>query len=294
VLDNNGSVSSTGPVSIVYNGTSGEFDFTGTDLRVGENVVTLMVDDGNGQIVDCMFSIFVNDIFGPVINSCPQDITVTAPDGACEIPVNWTLPVISDPCDNFTFTATHNPLDNFPVGETTTVTYTAMDQSGNMTSCSFDITVDGVCDTDDEIELAISFLIDGSTFLQGQSRDGIYIVENISTIDAGTPVEVLISKTSANAMITTLDLSATSANVFGGVPADNVDWEIVAQTTGLILLRTKPGVVLQAGGSSIIVFDFNAVGLPSSTAQSTGQLINDTGGDIDINNNFAQGTFIVN
>ena len=270
------------------------FDFTGTSLRVGENIVTLTVDDGNGQTETCMFSIFVNDIFGPVINSCPQDIFITAAPGACEIPVNWTQPAISDPCDNFTFTATHNPLDNFPVGETTTVTYTAMDPSGNMTSCSFNITIDGVCDTDDEIEIAVSFLIDGSTFTQGQVRDGIYIVENISSEDAGTPVEILISKTSSNAMATNLDLTATSANVFGGLPANNADWEIVVETSGLLFLRTKPGVVLEAGASSIIVFEFDAVGLPSSTAQTTGQLLNGTGGDMDINNNFAQGTFMVN
>jgi len=120
--------------SITYNATSMEFDIVTTNLRTGANLITVTATDENGVSSICTFYINVNDLFGPVINSCPTDISVTASTGDCEVAVNWTPPAISDPCDAFTFTASHNPGDMFPVGETTTVTYTAMDPAGNVLS----------------------------------------------------------------------------------------------------------------------------------------------------------------
>ena len=52
-----------------------------------------------------------------------------------------TVPTSADNCSGGTLTSTHNPGDTFAVGTPTTVTYTATDASGSVTTSSFTVTV---------------------------------------------------------------------------------------------------------------------------------------------------------
>ncbi|HYG09785.1 MAG TPA: immunoglobulin-like domain-containing protein [Pyrinomonadaceae bacterium] len=82
----------------------------------------------------------VVDTVAPVI-SCPADIVVNLlPNSpAISTPVSFNV-TASDDCGTASVTTTHASGANFPVG-TTTVTATATDQSGNTSSCSFNVTV---------------------------------------------------------------------------------------------------------------------------------------------------------
>jgi gliding motility-associated-like protein len=116
----------------------------GVTFGLGATTVLWTATDNSGNVTTCTYTISVIDDQDPGIANCPSDITVGVDAGNCGAIVNWTIPTITDNC-GFTMTASHDPGDFFNVG-TTTVTYTATDGSGNVSVCSFDVTVD-----DDEL-----------------------------------------------------------------------------------------------------------------------------------------------
>ncbi len=107
---------------------------------LGTTVVTYYTEDNAGNIDSCKFNIVVSDIEVPVFTTCPTDMTI--PSGInCDTVAIWTEPTITDNCDNNVNIVAVPPLGTaFTIG-TTTVTYTATDASGNVSNCSFDITV---------------------------------------------------------------------------------------------------------------------------------------------------------
>jgi gliding motility-associated-like protein len=79
----------------------------------------------------------------PVISNCPTNKSVNLPPSACTTTVSWTPPTVADNC-TATMTPTHYPnVTSFAVG-TTPVTYTALDNYGNQSTCSFTVTVNDV------------------------------------------------------------------------------------------------------------------------------------------------------
>ncbi|HEX8129263.1 MAG TPA: immunoglobulin-like domain-containing protein [Pyrinomonadaceae bacterium] len=82
----------------------------------------------------------VVDTTDPVI-SCPANIVVTLPANstAISMPVSFNV-TASDSCGTAEVVTSHASGASFPVG-TTTVNATATDQSGNTSSCSFNVTV---------------------------------------------------------------------------------------------------------------------------------------------------------
>ena len=76
----------------------------------------------------------------PTILNFPNDTTVYLPDDKCEIAVNWIPPTATDNLELQSISSSHNPGDIFPVG-TNPVTYFALDNAGNSSEKSFNITV---------------------------------------------------------------------------------------------------------------------------------------------------------
>ena len=75
-----------------------------------------------------------------------MDIAVSLEEGA-KAEANWTIPVVSDnsrmaPKVTVSPKGIHPP---YSFQETTKVTYTAVDTSGNVAKCLFKITVEGLC-----------------------------------------------------------------------------------------------------------------------------------------------------
>lgn len=106
---------------------------------VGQQLLTLSVQDANGNTDDCVTVATILDTISPVIANCPNDTTIEPSSSQCSSNVSWSEPTASDNCSQ-TLVATHQPGEGFPVG-TTTVTYTSEDPSGNISNCSFDVTV---------------------------------------------------------------------------------------------------------------------------------------------------------
>ena len=110
----------------------------GDEFPVGTTTVTYIATDSEGNADTCSFTVTVVDETAPVISGCPEDLIVIA-NSSCKATASWTAPTADDNCA-FTMTSTHSPGDEFVAG-TTTVTYTATDASGNISTCSFDVIV---------------------------------------------------------------------------------------------------------------------------------------------------------
>ena len=105
---------------------------------------TYQIADNCGNTTTCTQTITVEDTEAPVFENCPDDITVNTDPGLCEAVVFWTAPTATDNCVNPTVTLESplGPGSTFTVaGSAHTVTYKATDDAGNMTFCTFTISV---------------------------------------------------------------------------------------------------------------------------------------------------------
>ncbi|MFT4740387.1 MAG: gliding motility-associated-like protein [Marivirga sp.] len=118
---------------------------SGNRFPLGETLVSYVIEDDFGNESRCEFTVTVIDQIAPSVVNCPSNINLSVGANACAVNASWNLPSFSDNCNSAILVkSTHSPGDEFTIG-TTTVIYTAEDQSGNVTNCSFDVTVnDGV------------------------------------------------------------------------------------------------------------------------------------------------------
>lgn len=135
---------------------SGINDASGTTFQLGVTTVDYFVSDGVNPAVNCAFTVTVNDNDAPVI-TCPTNKTVDAlGTPACNftVPDNSYNATATDNCSIMAGTPVvvstpgYNGLTTlngaiFNVG-TTTVTWSATDGSGNVSNCTFDVTVNDV------------------------------------------------------------------------------------------------------------------------------------------------------
>lgn len=104
---------------------------------IGIQTYEVVVFDTNGNSATAEASIVVLEMTPPVIDCSASAVTVNT-CGA----VDYPTPTATDNCDIPIITLTDGlPTgSSFPVG-TSTITYSAVDECGNMSSCSFDVTV---------------------------------------------------------------------------------------------------------------------------------------------------------
>jgi hypothetical protein len=107
---------------------------SGSCFPVGTTTVTCSEPGG----ASCTFTVTVTDNTPPTI-SCPADIIVVQNSTSGAI-VNFAPPTASDNCPGVTTTCVPASGSLFPFGKTK-VTCTATDASGNVASCSFQVTV---------------------------------------------------------------------------------------------------------------------------------------------------------
>lgn len=109
-------------------------EFSGT----GTFNVNLEVNDGSASTM-CSTTVTIEDTTPPTID-CPPDMVRSTDPGMCSAVVTYPPPTASDICSDVTVQCTPASGSTFPKG-TTTVTCTATDESNNMASCEFDVTV---------------------------------------------------------------------------------------------------------------------------------------------------------
>jgi len=127
-----------------FNSTSDASD----TYPLGMTDVVYTIDDVNGNSNSCSFSVTVENVTPPTL-SCPADTQRTAFPGVCEATVFIPVPTTGGGCGAVSlvndYTNIADASGTYPVG-TTTVTWTSTDATGNVSTCSIDVTV-----TDDEI-----------------------------------------------------------------------------------------------------------------------------------------------
>ncbi|MCH2215081.1 MAG: HYR domain-containing protein [Flavobacteriales bacterium] len=118
---------------------------SGAFFPIGTTTETYEVVDLSGNTATCSFTITVNDNEAPVID-CPISIEASADPGLCEATVTFPAPAFTDNCPGGSIVQTNGPNSgaSFIVGSTT-VEFTATDDSGLQTICTFEVIV-----TDDE------------------------------------------------------------------------------------------------------------------------------------------------
>ncbi|MBL0314380.1 MAG: HYR domain-containing protein [Flavobacteriales bacterium] len=133
-VSDNCSVTDTTMISGI---ASGEF------FPVGTTEVIYEFADAAGNSVQCNFFVTIIDSELPVV-LCTEDATVNSDPGQCGAIVTYQIPSFQDNCGNTSGQAVLvsglEPGVLFPVG-TTEVTYEITDGAGNLSICTFNITV---------------------------------------------------------------------------------------------------------------------------------------------------------
>jgi gliding motility-associated-like protein len=106
---------------------------------IGVTSVTYTATDVHGNIASCGFTVTVTDNTPPVIASCPSNINLFAAAN-CRAVATWTAPTATDNCSVASLTGSHTSGQEFNLGSTM-VTYTATDAAGNLSTCSFVVSV---------------------------------------------------------------------------------------------------------------------------------------------------------
>jgi len=101
-------------------------------------IITLVADDGNGNLDSCTFEVFPSDNTNPTI-ICPANQNVNL-DATCQYTLlDYTgMATAADNC-NTSPTITQTPTAGTVITTTTTITLTVDDGSGNTNTCTFDV-----------------------------------------------------------------------------------------------------------------------------------------------------------
>ncbi len=131
-------------ISTVSYSLSGATTGSGNSLNnvvfnIGTTYVNWIVADASGNQQNCTYSIVVEDNQNPTIVGCPSNFSIAAEPGLCGASASWQIPNVVDNC-GATLSGNYNPGQFFNVGQHT-ITYLALDASGNNFTCSFNISV---------------------------------------------------------------------------------------------------------------------------------------------------------
>src|SRR5262249_40497990 len=105
----------------------------------GSTTVTKIATDAGGNQAACTFTVTINDTEPPVI-TCPTNLVLTADSDQCSRSNVTFVVSAADNCAVTNLVSVPPSGSAFPVG-VTTVTNFAADSSGNVSGCTFTVTV---------------------------------------------------------------------------------------------------------------------------------------------------------
>ncbi|HAI57773.1 MAG TPA: hypothetical protein DCM04_07505 [Saprospirales bacterium] len=161
-----------------------------------------------------------------------------------------------------------------------------MDPAGNVTTCSFDITVEGDCPV--EVDLKAQYSLQGNTYSEGDFRDQVVRVRNIGADDSEGEISVFVSGLTAFDVV--FDPNQTTANILlGTTTVNNQDWTTTVLAGGVLYTSS---VVIPAGSESKIGLSIEGL-VAGQDGNLTVSILNNSGGDNDNTNNSANKFLVI-
>ncbi|MFC0604194.1 HYR domain-containing protein [Winogradskyella pulchriflava] len=180
----------------------------GSQFPIGETIITYEVEDSSGNSFSDSFSVNVEDVENPLIENMPSETILDTEIGTCSASFSWVEPTADDNCSVVSFNQIAGPSNgsSFSLGETT-VTYEAIDSSGNVKIESFIVivndnelpTISEVGDFEETLISGCDFSIPDYTGLTTVA-DNCGVASLVQTPSAGT----IISGHNASQTITLL------------------------------------------------------------------------------------------
>lgn len=181
--------------------TLSQEEFDCTDLGAPTDV-TITVTDQSGNISQCNSMVTVLDTIPPTCNA--MDITVNLQNGTYTLDPSEIDNGSTENCD-VTLSVSPNTFDCMDVGTPMTVTLTAIDPSGNTSTCTAEVTVnsiaDPVCVTQD---ITINLDANGEASYTAADIDGGSTVECGTVTLSASPTQFDCSQIGANTVLLTV------------------------------------------------------------------------------------------
>ena len=221
---------------------------SGQQFPIGTTTVTYTATDAAGNISSGTFTVTVNDTEKPVINGLPANISVSNDAGVCGANVSWTAASATDNCSGVTIVASHVSGQLFPVG-TTTVTYTATDAAGNVTTASFTVTVN---DTEKPV---ISGMPSNITVTNDAGICGASVNWTVPTAADNCPGVVLISSHPSGYQfpVGTTTVTYTATDAHGNISVANFSVTVTDKEKPVITAPASIQVSNDAGLCTAVV-----------------------------------------
>lgn len=244
---------------------------SGSSFPVGVTTQTFAVTDGVSSFDTCSFTITVQDMEAPVI-TCPSNITVSNDSALCGAFVSFSTAGATDNCASPTIAQTSGLASGslFPLG-TSTITYSATDAAGNVSTCSFDIIVN---DTEAPVITCA-----GNMTVAADSGMCTAVVNYNAPSATDNCSSASVSLTSGPASGSTFPLGTTTITYTATDSAGNTSTcsfdVIVTDQEAPVLVCPGTMTVPSDSGNCTAVVTFSA---PSATDNCSGATVTQTGG----------------
>jgi hypothetical protein len=213
------------PLTYIWSGPFGTL--TGATVQavlpLGRSTLALTVQDGQGGSSTDTVDVTVRDTRQPIFASLPDPILIVSA-GPFPVAVDVPVPTASDICDASPDVVSNAP-DHFPLGMTV-VTFTALDDSGNVATAFVTVTVEQAPDIEPPV---IHSLTATPSVLPKANKKMVLVQVSVSASDNrdSNPVSEIVKVESSEPTNTKKDRTEP-------------DWEIVGPLT--VLLRAESPV----------------------------------------------------
>src|SRR5229473_8082680 len=228
---------------------------------LGTTTVTYSATDQSGNRSSCSSSIAVVDTTPPSI-TCPAPITAeaTGNESAFVVPGSATAFDIAGPV-----TITGPAAGSYPLG-TTTVTYTATDQSGNQSSCTTTITV--VDTTPPSISCPAPITVEAT------SVAGAFVTPGVATAsDIAGPVTIT-GPAAGTYPLGTTTITYTATDAVGNTSSCNSSITVHDTTAPMITITTPAHTVYAIG--QVVNASYSCSDIGSGVATCAGNVASGT------------------
>lgn len=238
-------------------------DASGTAFGVGQTNVSYTIEDVNGNMDQCSFTITITDNENPQITCTPPAAPIPNIEGACNGRLLSDItPVATDNCEiaNLVFnvsgatTGSGFFIQGFTFNEgTSVVTYTATDLAGNTASCSIEVTVEDQeapaisCPNDTTILVPMGALSGLSNEIDPSGSDNCGIDSLFYQFSGATTGEGAFSASGNSFSVGTTTVQYTIEDVNGN--ANSCSFNIIVEEAAISDLIDCPSDIITANNA---------------------------------------------